>query len=240
MHTDSSRFFPRTTSSLPPHRSSPQHPLRPRGTHLAPDALAQSRYLIASLVIDLRHCAGEKLGAGSACDVRRVERARSSREQGIDRASAEKKVGANGIANLFFQRPDVTIAFYSDDVGAGIARRVAPDERRPSWPRPGTTRTPGGHVLYVRVRRAARRRPQPPPRPRAGSRTRSPQVVRGATRSGRTSPTTSGTTGAGSPRTRSAPSASSATCSPSHRTNWKRSAGWKASTSSPSRRTTSR
>ena len=43
---------------------------------------------------------------------------------------------------------------------------------------------------------------------------RASESAAAATRPGRTSPTTSGTTGGGRPRTRSAPSASSATCSP--------------------------
>ena len=55
-------------------------------------------------------------------------------------------------------------------------------------------------------------------------------VSRGATRSGATSPSTSGTTGAGSRRTPSAPSANSATCSPSRRRSWKPSAPSRPST----------
>jgi hypothetical protein len=52
--------------------------------HLALDALAQSRYLIASLVTDVVGRAESNFGVGSARDVRRVERAKSSRERDTD------------------------------------------------------------------------------------------------------------------------------------------------------------
>ena len=168
----------------------------------------------------------------------------SARDRVASEASTERaqeKSSREWNRQLVFQRPDVTIAFYSDDVGAGIARRVAPDERRPAWPRPGTNRPQ--EVTRCMFESDARRPTADNRRPRAASGFEDEEPPGKPRRHPLWEDVPDAPVGRlalADRRTPSAPSASSATCSPSRPRSWKPSARWKPSTSSPSRRTTSR
>ena len=108
----------------------------------------------------------------------------------------KKRHTTGRIGNLFFTDPALRLVFIACSPWRHAAGRVAPARAGHLRGRDPGPRTRRGHPRHVRARRSARS-PPTPTRPRAGSRTTNLPVGRGATRSGRTSPTTSGTTGAG-------------------------------------------